>query len=109
MGSLLCRGRHFGSWQPRSSQGDFGQSPLQRRGAAVPTRAECPPTTSPRFSGPPVAIMAGFMRQARFVAQERRTMRAATSASGHAPLEWVTDRTVLYKTRGRRFTLGKWK
>ncbi|KAJ1123202.1 hypothetical protein NDU88_001675 [Pleurodeles waltl] len=64
---------------------NFGQNPLRRRGAAVPTGDGCSPTTSLQFSGPPVVIMVGFMGRARFVAQERRTMRAAPSASGHTP------------------------
>ncbi|KAJ1114203.1 hypothetical protein NDU88_002442 [Pleurodeles waltl] len=63
---------------------DFGQTPLQNRGAAVPTCAGYPPTTSLQFSRPPVVIMAGFMRRIQFVARERRTMRAAPSAPGHA-------------------------
>ncbi|KAJ1109438.1 hypothetical protein NDU88_006799 [Pleurodeles waltl] len=64
---------------------DFEQNPLQSRGAAVPTRAGRPPITSLQFSRPPVVIMAGFMRRARFVARERRTMYAAPSAPRQAP------------------------
>ncbi|KAJ1122767.1 hypothetical protein NDU88_001251 [Pleurodeles waltl] len=65
---------------------NFGQNPLQSRGAAVPTRAGCPPITSLQFSRLPVIIMAGFMCRARFVARERRTMCAALSAPSHAPV-----------------------
>ncbi|KAJ1124890.1 hypothetical protein NDU88_003337 [Pleurodeles waltl] len=74
----------------------FGQNPPQSRGAAVPTRAACSPTTSLQFSRPPVVIMAGFMRRAWFVARERRTMRAAPSAPGHAPP--ITTHTCSYIT-----------
>ncbi|KAJ1187093.1 hypothetical protein NDU88_003872 [Pleurodeles waltl] len=69
---------------------NIGQNPLQSGGAAVPTRAGCPPITSLQFSRPPVIIMAGFMRRARFVARERHTMRAAPSAPSHAPRKSVT-------------------
>ncbi|KAJ1129622.1 hypothetical protein NDU88_007988 [Pleurodeles waltl] len=84
-GSLLRRGRHFRTRQPWSCRSIFGQNLPQSRGAVVPTRATCSPTTSLQFSRPPVVIMAGFMLRAWFVARERRPMRAAPSAPGHAP------------------------
>ncbi|KAJ1165436.1 hypothetical protein NDU88_005864 [Pleurodeles waltl] len=86
MDSLLSRGRHFGSQQPRSSQGKFRAKSTSKEGRRGPYPCWMPSDhLSLQFSRPPVVIMAGFMRWARFVARERRTMRAAPSDPGHAP------------------------
>ncbi|KAJ1116255.1 hypothetical protein NDU88_004471 [Pleurodeles waltl] len=85
MGSLLCRGSHFGSRQPRSCRVVFQVNSAPKWVTAAPTRAVYSPITSLQFLRPPVVIMAGFKLRAWIVARERLTTRAAPSVPVHAP------------------------
>ncbi|KAJ1085032.1 hypothetical protein NDU88_005168 [Pleurodeles waltl] len=86
-GSLLCRGRHFGSRQSlKLSGGVFQLNSAPKWIAAVSTCTVYSPITSLQFLRTPVVIMAGFKLRAWIVVRERRTTRAAPLVPGHAPV-----------------------